>query len=231
MSADFPGRCYSRVELDSFNIGTELDIHRVRAARTYSRKTGVYHPSSMSKSACLRALYYDRTDAPVSRAEFLKDIDLFAVGHSIHDGLGAELREAFPGIQLEVPVEMASLHLAGSADGLLRDWVLEFKSIGDASYKALTKPKTEHVWQVHCYMAALNVPRAQIMYINRNTGQRRTFRVAFDPSIWSSITSIIASVESCVASGTPPAGVDKRYTCASCKFAKHCEPSCLKTRS
>lgn len=229
----FPGRCYSgkRLPDDRLDLSVEIDVYHRNDARDYSRTTGVYHPSSLSPGACLRELYYDRMGVQPERSNYASELKLFALGHYIHNGLQAMLKEIFPQFQPEVHISLPSLHIEGHTDGVLDDWVVEIKSIGDASYKTLVRPKKEHLWQVHCYMAALDIPRAQVLYVNRNTGDMRLFRVRFQPEVWAQVAALIGTVERAVAAETPPEGINKSYVCRGCKFFRVCEPECLQTRS
>jgi CRISPR/Cas system-associated exonuclease Cas4 (RecB family) len=227
----FPGRCYSKRALpgDTFDLGIELEYSYAKEAKNYSRKLGVYHPSSLHPQACRRALYYDRIGITPKRSSSFKARKLFKLGHIIHDGIQATLEKMFPGFEPEPVIAFEALNIYGHADGVLRekDWVIELKSIGDASYKVLVKPQKKHLWQVTCYMAALDIPRTQLLYINRNTGDMRLFRVRFDVEIWEQIVQIIRETEAAVTEGVAPLGLNKSYTCRQCKFKHHCEPICL----
>ena len=211
----------------NLDVSTEIDIFHNNEAKNYDRSTGVYHPSGLTESACHRELYYDRIGADPVRSNYVSELKLFALGHYIHDGIQAALLKIFPDFKSEVRVSLPSLHIEGSADGTTRDWVIELKTVGDATFKTLVRPKKDHVWQVHSYMSALGLARAQLLYINRNTGDTRNFRIKFQPEIWAKIEALIQTIEDAVAAGEPPIGVDKPYTCRGCKFLRICEPACL----
>jgi len=232
----FPGRCYGKTKLPKprFDLGVELEYSYAKEARSYSRKLGVYHPSSLKPKVCRRSLFYDRKGIEPKRSSSFRDRKLFKLGHVIHDGIQATLERIFPDFEGEVTVAFEPLEIYGHADGVLReeDWVIELKSIGDASYKVLVRPVKDHIYQVHCYMVALDIPRTQLLYINRNTGDMRLFRVEFDEAIWDEIVEIIRVNEEAIKNNVPPEGVNKAYTCRGCKFNYYCEPECLQeTRS
>lgn len=194
----------------------------------WKREVGVYHPSSVSPSTCRRALFYDRLGVTPRPQHDLASQAIFDEGHGTHHVIETRLLE-HGGFVNELKIRIESLHVAGSMDGLFKneDWVLEIKSIGESSYLSLTKPKIEHVWQVHLYMFAVDVPRAQLLYVNRNNGSKKMFRVNFSPDTWREITELLREVEGHVERNEPPDRIDVAYVCRQCKFHKHCyaEPS------
>jgi CRISPR/Cas system-associated exonuclease Cas4 (RecB family) len=224
-------RCLSDRQLqdDGFDVDSVITTQYIKEnEKPWSRKTGRYHPSAMG--GCTRAIYYDRIgEAPVPRIEHRLRA-LFALGHAVHDSVQASLAE-IPGFEAEVPSYDENLRLYGHCDGIFReeDWILELKTIGDASFKTLVKPKQDHVMQLHCYMWCNDIPRGQVLYINRNTGARRLFKVQFDANIWKTIMDKIEYVESCVSNNSPPPQEVSSYSCGSCKFYDTCGPE-LKQR-
>ena len=220
-------RCLSNASLqdDGFDVNEIIEAQYIKEnKKPWTRKTGRYHPSAMGH--CVRAIYYDRIgETPVPRiAARLRA--LFNLGHSAHDSIQATLSE-IGGFEAEVPSYDETLRLYGHCDGIFReeDWILEIKSIGESGFNTLVRPKKDHVMQLHCYMWCNDIPRGQILYINRNTGAKRVFKVAFDQKIWETITETIAYVESSIEAGTPPPREESYYSCNSCKFNHVCEPT------
>lgn len=226
-------RCLSGVKLGKSEFNSKEELGALLLARdqkrSRGRKTGVFHPSSFGKS-CRRAVFYERTGHEGTRiVHRADDLFMFAQGHALHD----IIQDAFNSIDdflVEVPVENEALQIYGHCDGLFykEQWVLEIKTIGDASYKVLLKPQKAHLLQAHCYMYCLDVPRVQLLYVNRNTLQTRCFRVGFDPDVWSTILEVINYIEDYIAKGEEPPREESKYHCRRCKFVAICNPECLK---
>lgn len=215
---------------NDFDVGDLLDaLYEQEANKPWERTLGVYHPSSMK--GCKRALYYDRivtADSPVKPVHVFESESnaIFELGHGLH----ARVQEQYsrhPGFRSEVKINVPELHIAGSVDGVfdVEEWVLEIKSIGDASFRTCVKPKIEHIWQVHCYMYATGMRRVQLLYVNRNTGQKRVFRLQFDQAIWDKVLEVITEVEAAVAALVPPEQEVNKFYCRTCKFLHICKPA------
>lgn len=226
-----PTRCLGSVVLpdDRFSVQEELELLLSRSARAPNdRKTHVYHPSAIG-GPCKRVLYYQRIGAPETRVHSTTTEFLFKQGHAIHD-IVQDLFENIDDFISEVTVFNEALHLYGNADGLFlkRQWLLEVKTIGEASYRTLVRPQKRHLIQAHCYMYCLDIPRIQFLYINRNNLATRMFRVQFNPALWEeTILPVLQEVEALVQAGTPPPEAGSRYECSRCQFQHVCEPAVL----
>jgi len=224
---DMPVRCFREdypTHNDRFNVADVIsDIQEDMNKQPWTRKVGHYHPSSVK--GCARSMYYDRIGETPVPCVAPKLRMLFDLGHAAH-GMIEDVLKEYPDFESEVPVKFEPLNIYGHCDGVFgkEDWVLEIKTIGDASFKTLTKPKVEHLWQIHCYMFALDIPRCQLIYVNRNNGHTRLFRVLFENDIWDQVAAKISSVEACVESGEPPPQEVNWFMCSSCKFKKTCNP-------
>lgn len=199
------------------------DLIQQEMGSEWAREVGVYHPSSVSPSTCKRALYYDRTSVTPKPQHGAATQAIFDEGHGTHHILQKRLSR-HEGFVDECKIRIEELHVAGSTDGLFRneDWVLEIKSIGESSFLSLSKPKTEHVWQLHLYMFAMDVPRAQLLYVNRNNGSKRMYQVPFSSETWDAIVTLLGEVEGHVERQEPPARINVPYICRQCKFQEHC---------
>jgi len=211
----------------SFDVINALDtLHEEMNKEEWSRKTNVYHPSSLNPGACKRAVWYDRTgEEPESRIP--ADLRmLFDMGHALHDMIQSKLEKKFDDFKSEVPVNFEDLHIAGHCDGVFYDkeWVLEIKTVGESVYRNLTKPKVDHIYQIHAYMFALDIPRCQLLYVNRATGSMRLFKIKFENSVWEDVLDVIKHVEGHIEKGTEPPREPDKWVCRTCKFAHVCNP-------
>ena len=208
-----------------FDVSERLDrLFYEELQGPWLRSMGVYHPSSLSLGTCRRALYHDRigTLPRPSHRSYLQSI--FDEGHGTHGIIQERLRKGHVGFHDECRIDIPDLHIAGSTDGVfdLEDWLLEIKTMGDAGFSALVKPKKEHIWQLHPYMFARDIPRAQLLYVNRNNGRRRNFKIYFSVEIWNQIKQLVTEIEDHVARQDMPPKTDKVYECTSCKFQFYC---------
>ena len=225
-----PERCLNEKKIkegNEFRVQDEIGRIDFEAnMEPWTRRVGGYHPSSLTPTACKRALYYDRTgEQPESRIP--PDLRMiFDMGHALHDMLQAKLEKEFDDFVSEVSVQHEDLHIVGHCDGVFKDkdWVLEIKTVGESVFKSLVRPKKEHVYQVHCYMFALDIPRCQLLYIARATGQMRTFVVEFDHDVFQEIVNTIKTVEHFVEQGEEPPKEPNKWVCRTCKFQHVCKP-------
>ena len=225
-----PKRCLDEKKIEeakSFNVLKEIERIDIESNKEpWTRKVGGYHPSSLHPNACKRALWYDRTgEAP--KSQIPHDLRMiFDMGHALHDMLQGKLEKEFDSFESEVPVSAPELHIVGHCDGVFRDtdWVLEIKTVGESVFSSLIKPKKEHIYQIHCYMYALDIPRCQLLYVARATGKMRMFKVEFDKQVFDEVLDIINTVEDHIEEGTVPHREVNKWVCRTCKFLHVCEP-------
>jgi len=190
----------------------------------WDRRTGVYHPSSIHQ--CRRRLYYDRIGTPPKRSYGLKNLSIFELGHAIHARVQMRYKEVYPDAEIEKHVESEALHMAGSIDVFFphHDWLMDIKTMGTTSFAGLVGPHSEHLDQLHCYMWMAGVPRAQILYIDRDKGFLRMFRTYFTMGRWQLICERITYVEEHIKMGREPEQEGTSYECSQCNFKYVCKP-------
>lgn len=191
----------------------------------WERRMGVYHPSAIA--GCKRALYYDRVSLLPRAKASNASLNIFREGHQGHGSIQHLLKKYLKdGFDEEVYIELPDIFVAGATDGVFRgkNWILEIKTVGAAMYSKTTKPKPEHVMQVHLYMVALGIPRAVLLYVNRDNGQHRTFQVHYSAEVWNTILAVIDYVEPFVARREAPPREPGYLACQGCKFAYACKP-------
>ena len=222
-----PIRCMREEKLDDdgFDIQEHINILLERKNKErWERTKNIYHPSSIR--GCKRALYYDRVGLE-PKQRIPADLRLlFDMGHSIHDMLQSLIAQGGEEFSSEDRAVFEPLHLGGSCDGVFRarDWILEIKTVGESVFRSLVKPKEDHLWQIHCYMWAFDIPRCQLLYVNRASGRMRNFKVSFSNEVWEKVTDVIQLVEGYVEQENPPPKEPNRYMCGTCKFFYECKP-------
>lgn len=211
-------------ETSGFSVLNVLDsLALAEKTKPWTRRLFVYHPSALK--GCKRALYYDRIGLPPEDNFRPETHALFNLGHALHEMLQAQLAK-WPGFIAEGQADYEPLFISGNFDGVFpeEDWLLEIKTVGHASYTRLTKPPHAHMLQAHCYMMATGVRRIQMLYLDRDVGTRKLYRVLFNEAVWQEVVDIINSVEPFVQRREPPAHEPVPRVCRECKFFNACKP-------
>lgn len=208
-----------------FSLKEVIDAHLNARRLSEKDSNGWIYPSSIG--SCNRQVLYNlKEGTPGREMSRAPDLKLSGIGNALHDmyqgwaveALGAEEFEA------EKPFRLKSQKLSMRIDGVLalKDWIVEFKTLGESGYKGLRKPRKSDLLQIHCYMFTLDIPRAILYYINRNTGEDCEFKVYFDPSIWQEILDTIAVVLRHKANGTVPERITNTFWCGRCRYYEYC---------
>lgn len=106
--------------------------------------------------------------------------------------------------------------------------VLEIKTSRSTKYEKLRAPQPEHIEQAHVYMAALDIPFAWFLYMNKDTQNytgtdAQRFVIPFDAVIWSRLERRFASVTEAAHSGVlPPKEIS--LDCNDCPYFFTCNP-------
>jgi CRISPR/Cas system-associated exonuclease Cas4 (RecB family) len=221
--------CFSSAYVadDGFRIKEEVDAAFTDANRdNYTRGIGYHHPSALGSVNCARALAYERAGVLPAPNFTIWSYGYFELGHLIHNLVQGKLhRRMGARFQSEVSIQIPSLNIGGSADGVIDGkYVLEIKTIGAKGYSNLRAPKRAHIDQVHLYMMALNIPRALTLYVNRDNLSTKEFFVRFDAKHLTRLLGRIAEIESKLDTDQLPDREVDPYDCGECKFAHVCRP-------
>lgn len=224
---DLDSRCLQQqypMEDIEFSVLDLIDEHLLSLNGAY-QTGGWIHPSSISR--CLRGVYYEYVNAPGNVTEEPDERKLPAVGSAIHDMIQAWIAEAVPAEEFiaERRMRFPAYKLSFRCDGVfvLKDWVLEIKTVSDTAFNKLGRPRSYDMGQVHCYMYTLDIPRVLLLYVNRNTGLMKEFKVYFDLKVWrDKVLSVLASVFDHQEKGTKPPRLKSTYECRRCKWRPHC---------
>ena len=69
-------------------------------------------------------------------------------------------------------IQIPELGIVGHCDGIIDHgdgpWVLDIKTIDPDRFKNLSEVSMSYVYQVHCYMLALDIDRAVILYVDKS---------------------------------------------------------------
>lgn len=101
--------------------------------------------------------------------------------------------------------------------------LLEFKTIGVASFDKLTRPKPGHLTQGQVYMACMDVPTISFVYMSYEARPRlKEFVVGFDRHHWLAIVDKIERVRTCANTGGRPVEEGGQWFCRSCDYRYLC---------
>jgi len=208
-----------------FSVIDIIDEHLLSLNGPY-RTGGWIHPSSIGK--CRRGVYYELMDAPGEMVDEADERKLPEVGNAIHRMVQEWItaRTSAKEFTSETRMRFPAFKFSFRCDGIfvVKDWVLEIKTISDSAFTALQVPRPQDLGQVHCYMYTLDIPRCILLYVNRNTGEMKEFKVYFSDKIWrDKVLAVLAAVYEHRDKGTRPPRPKSKYECERCKFRRHCE--------
>lgn len=176
-----------------------LTFYRLAFAQE-SRGTGCFHPSEISTEAnlCHRKLYFQKANVrkDVTFVPFTADNKmqrLCDLGTLKHLYVQENLQRRGILIDMETPVRDPSIGIDGKADGEVafygsddlgefydEDMILEVKTINEYGFKALRKPKPEHIKQASLYGGVLKYKRICFIYYNKNTSELKIYVAEVD---------------------------------------------------
>lgn len=150
----------------------------------------LFHPSQIG--GCRRKWWLENFKAPRetvdSDGDLLRSHLTFEIGTYFHILFQNLCLRAGVLKQREVPILSPKKQMIGHADGLLlingKEYILEIKTANGRNFILISsKPKEEHLLQLHAYMLGLNVERGIIVYYNKDTSATKEFVVKYDPAI------------------------------------------------
>jgi CRISPR/Cas system-associated exonuclease Cas4 (RecB family) len=137
--------------------------------------------------------------------------------------------------------------IRGAADALIDKYLItvpgvgevsirlvhEYKTMNSNNYTKLIRPKPEHKHQATIYSAVFDAPIVVYLYTNKDTCDTKDFPVAFDSTIWASVTEKISQVQHYTElEQMPPweltAAANGASECKECGYRKICVPPSLR---
>jgi hypothetical protein len=220
---------------------TPLVIDAIYAAREAENKNFDSIGLSMSElgSECDRALWLSFRWASEPEQFTGRKLSIFDTGHSWEARLIADLRR-IPGVEVtdidpetgkQWKVYAIGGHLRGKLDaeviGLpeapVTIHVVEIKSHNEKSFNEVKKKgvklaKPAHWWQCQMYMERRGRTRCLYLIVNKNTDERWSERVDFDPV---AIMQMMVRVERIISSNELPSRIKESATAYPCMLCKH----------
>lgn len=201
------------------------------------RKTGVFHPSSIT-AECPRKMYYEFTNVAESDAVENK-IDgklqrIFDVGTWYHTYFQMLLWKAGVLKKSEVNVVSVRKRIYGHCDGILDlskvgifdDVLLEIKTMNSFSYaKGKMKVFKKHEQQAGIYAKTSGIKKICYLYINKDTSEYVTHIKGIDDELVGEVETVMNVVLSAVRESDTPERICaslKSAPAKSCPYATHC---------
>lgn len=91
---------------------------------------------------------------------------------------------------IEPQANIPELDIVGHCDGIIDrgdgPWVMDIKTIDPDRFRSLSEPSMSYIYQVHCYMMALQINRAIILYVDKSSNMgnpTKEIKITLDPDI------------------------------------------------
>ncbi len=145
-----------------------------------SRERAYFYVSDVGK--CPRALYFHFKDVPRERPD-PRVLRIFDEGEYTHRRLLSVLYSLGIVQASEVRTPPDDL-IHGRTDAIVtlneKPYIVEFKSSAGYKFTKLKEPRQDHVDQTQLYMHYFNIPRAILLYENKNTQHLKEFELEYD---------------------------------------------------
>lgn len=213
-------------------------------------RTGVFHPSAVGM--CARRNVYEYNAAPAIPTIEPEDLEIFDMGHAVHDLVQGKLdklthpEELHFRFQAEVKPDWNNDQLyidygiGGTTDGIMEIWneiagnvgwmqrgIVEVKSIKTEAFAKLSGPKPDHLEQAHIYAFRFGCPIIWIWYYNKNDSRRRVYTEVFDREVLMRALTKFQEQLKHAEAGTLPPRDESWWMCPRCAYREQCKPSVL----
>jgi hypothetical protein len=183
------------------------------------RKTGCFHPSSLTKcSLLLYEEYLKESLASTYGDPRVKRI--FDNGRHVHTRLQGYCKEIGILIDEDVPIHDDKYEICGEIDGLLKFWdelvVMDVKSINKANFQNLITPSLGYIIQLNVYLYCLGLKYGILFYECKDDQEMHEFLIEYNPSILIPIFKKIKYVQDCIKTKTIPVAEE-------CDYCKWCD--------
>ncbi|MEM4593393.1 MAG: PD-(D/E)XK nuclease family protein, partial [Sulfolobales archaeon] len=145
--------------------------------------------------------------------EFLK-----VVGQEVHRALQDVLRSDGWEVEVGVSLQLDGFVLRGRIDAVKEDAILEFKTVGSLPTDG---PYSSHVLQAQAYLAMVGGSRAYLVYLSRNDGKVKVYRVDPNKQALKQVVERAKQLHQALKSGRPPQSTRGPW-CEHCSFKLAC---------
>ena len=234
--------------MKSFN--DDLSYNFIKKYFEYKEVDTHIHSNTIAPSslACERLNYYRITNAPrEENSDIVLNHSAF-LGKVLHEKIQTRLKAIYGEDYLDVAeyIKTSNLPYAVEAeqmgletlltikeppfkfacDALIRlenvPTIIEIKSINQSYFSMLEDVADKHKDQINAYMHLLNVSRALVLYVSRDTGYIKCFTIHNSKESEQHIQSKIENIMNAVKTSNPPPK-QKCSLCTSCAYKTVCE--------
>ncbi len=134
---------------------------------------------------CPRSVFFKFKQAPCRDLE-PRILRLFDHGNYIHELIIKALsgQNVLRGDEINIP---ANNLISGRADALIqvegRDYVVDVKSINSMSFRTLSEPSEEYIYQLQLYLHFFQIDKGILLYVNKDTQGLKEFLIDYDSSL------------------------------------------------
>lgn len=190
-----------------------------------------FHPSGVAgvHTQCVRYLTYTLYKRPRGKNISSKLQRIFDVGKDMHIRYQNMFKEMDILVAMEVPVHNELPPIKGNADAIIlkpytkERHVAELKTINSQSFRALIKPKFDHLIQVNLYMLLLNIFRGIVLYENKDTQEFKVYEVEYDTDLITPLMERMVVAHGYFQVRRLPPMTEKIELCPSCPFVEECK--------
>lgn len=214
------------MKIDNGIIQRYLNAEHGERGEWHTPEPGEYHASQTGK--CVRNWYYTRKEDITPDASAYKHFEL---GNVLEEVLMGALRQEFGDryVKTDIPVTVQGdgWQLVGETDPVVVDdnfdirHLTECKTTGNLKYTR-DSPKFNHLCQVHVYMAALDLNRCKIVYIQKYDLDTQVHDVKFDPQIYNGIIDRVSELHEALGTDEPPEAQEEEAQDYFCNLDERC---------
>jgi CRISPR/Cas system-associated exonuclease Cas4 (RecB family) len=134
---------------------------------------------------CPRSVFFKFKQAPC-RALEARILRLFDHGNYIHELIVKALsgQNVLRGDEVNIP---ANNLISGRADALIQingqDYIVDVKSINSISFRTLTEPSEEYIYQLQLYLHFFEIKQGFLLYVNKDTQDLKEFLIEYDQDL------------------------------------------------
>ena len=155
------------------------------------QRAGVFYPSALGNK-CDRFLYLTYNGLAVGQPLEANLKRIFDTGNSLEERLEKYFTKMGVYLDREISVKLDRPEISGRIDFLIQHDIygilpIESKTINDAGFKKLTKPKPDHSVQLQIYLNLGDYEMGTVFYDNKNDQKIKTYLLKRDVNEWDKI--------------------------------------------
>lgn len=240
---------------DVMNLSALYELGIDDSNDEHAARMGCWHPSSCGYCRRAQVLAYTRTKPTDKQSKRAKAV--FEIGHMYHrlvqdrlEALGPVLEKR--GLHYEFQREVGfdpktdqlflELHIAGTADGIMRIWndsfeqrgLVEIKSQNEKFHTALLSMSTafpNHLMQAHLYAWRFKLPLIYVFYLNKSSAKREVKTQLFQHEVFDTAVQYFSECNDYVRRGELPPREDNYLECSDCVYRTMCNPPALRRKN